>query len=252
MTKAIDYTNIADLYDFYVKTDVDIPFFLNEAKKCAGEVLELMAGTGRVSIPLIEAGIRLTCIDKSPEMLMVLRQKLKQRNLCAQIYEMDVCEMRLGKEFDLIFIPFHSFSEILSPVDQRNALASIHHHLSQNGYFICTLHNPVVRLSRVTGEKQLLGEFPMAKQGILCLWTSERYNFESHLVHGNQIYEIYDNKDKLQSSIDLQLQFYLYTKIEFEDLITSAGFTIAALYGDYSYASFIDNTSPFMIYVLRE
>jgi 2-polyprenyl-3-methyl-5-hydroxy-6-metoxy-1,4-benzoquinol methylase len=56
---------IADLYDVYVTTTVDVPFFLEELKTTSGPVLELMAGTGRLSLPLAEAGARLTCVDIS-------------------------------------------------------------------------------------------------------------------------------------------------------------------------------------------
>ena len=57
----MDYSLIADLYDSYVQTALDTPFFLGETRNVKGEVLELMAGTGRVSIPLLEQGVRLTC-----------------------------------------------------------------------------------------------------------------------------------------------------------------------------------------------
>lgn len=40
---------VADIYDSYVTTTDDIPFFVEESRKAAGPVLELMAGTGRVS-----------------------------------------------------------------------------------------------------------------------------------------------------------------------------------------------------------
>lgn len=35
-----------------------------------------MYGTGRISIPVLEAGVNLTCMDASPAMLGILRQKL--------------------------------------------------------------------------------------------------------------------------------------------------------------------------------
>jgi hypothetical protein len=49
------YERIADLYDAFVTTDVDIPFFLEEARKAGGPILELMAGTGRLTIPLAQS-----------------------------------------------------------------------------------------------------------------------------------------------------------------------------------------------------
>ena len=141
MFELAGFSRIADLYDTYVQVDFDIPFFLQETRKTSGEVLELMSGTGRVSLPLVQAGVRLTCVDKSAEMLAVLRQKLAERGLAATTVPVDVCELDLGKRFDLILIPFHSFSEIISPDDQRRALLRIQEHLAPNGRFICTLGN---------------------------------------------------------------------------------------------------------------
>ena len=69
---AMDYSRVAELYDAYVTTDFDVAFFLTEAHG-AKHVLELMSGTGRLSLPLIRAGARLTCVDNSPEMLAILR-----------------------------------------------------------------------------------------------------------------------------------------------------------------------------------
>ena len=65
----IQWDAVASLYDSYVTATFDVPFFLAEAKAVPGPVLELMAGTGRVSLPLVEAGVPLTCVDASGAML---------------------------------------------------------------------------------------------------------------------------------------------------------------------------------------
>jgi hypothetical protein len=54
----INYDSVADVYDLYVTSDLDIEFYLAEADKAQGKVLELMCGTGRVSIPLLEVGVQ--------------------------------------------------------------------------------------------------------------------------------------------------------------------------------------------------
>ena len=251
MEKAIDYTRIAEIYDIYVDTDFDIPFFLKEAKKYPAKVLEMMSGTGRVSIPLIEAGIDLSCLDNSPEMLNIFRNKLKERNLSARIYEMDVCEMSLDKKFPLIFIPFHSFSEILSPADQHKTLALIHQHLTINGRFVCTLHNPQIRLEQVDGQLRLIKKCPLSEnQGFLLLKIAENYDPDTHIVNGLQIFELYDQAGIIRSKIEMNIQFYLHQKKDFEKLVKSAGFKVVDLYGDYDYAEFVEPTSPFMIWIL--
>ena len=134
---SIDYSRLAEIYDIYVRVTQDIPFFLRETKKTDGSVLELMAGTGRLSLPLLAAGIDLTCVDRSPEMLVILRKKLAARGMIAPIYQMDVCQLALARQYDLILLPFNSFSEITSQADQLLALRRIYDHLADGGRLVC-------------------------------------------------------------------------------------------------------------------
>ena len=64
---------MADVYDLYVTSDLDVGFYVAEAGKVREKVLELMCGTGRVSVPLLEAGVDLTCVDASEVALLVRR-----------------------------------------------------------------------------------------------------------------------------------------------------------------------------------
>jgi ubiquinone/menaquinone biosynthesis C-methylase UbiE len=92
MNYALDYERIAHLYDSYCRFTDDLPFFLQECKKTKSSVLELMCGTGRISIPLLEAGVNLTCVDASPAMLAILRQKLAARGLSASVMQANIPE----------------------------------------------------------------------------------------------------------------------------------------------------------------
>ena len=47
----------------------DVPFWTRVAKQARGPVLELGCGTGRISLPLARAGVRLVGIDRSSAML---------------------------------------------------------------------------------------------------------------------------------------------------------------------------------------
>jgi SAM-dependent methyltransferase len=252
VANSIDWARVADLYDTYVRTDLDIPFFLNQARKTTGKVLELMSGTGRVALPLIEAGVRLTCVDASAEMLAILRTKLAERNLSAPVYQMDVRALKIATRFDLIFIPFHSFAELPSPEDQRQTLARISEHLADNGRFICTLHNPRVRLKRVDGQLRSWGKYPFKDHGTLLFWGLENYDSDTHLVNGWEFFEEYDSNGILRSKRAVELHFRVVEKQEFEDLAKATGFKVVALYGDYACSTFDEATSPFMIWVLQK
>src|SRR5919202_1689975 len=141
----IDYDRVADVYDLYVTSDLDIDFYVEEISKVRGKVLELMCGTGRVSVPLLEAGVDLTCVDASEGMLARLEERLRARKLEARVLRADVRHLDLHEQFDLALIPFNSFSELVSPRDRELALGAAHGCLKEGGRLICPLHDPAVR-----------------------------------------------------------------------------------------------------------
>jgi len=249
---AMDYDRVAHLYDAYVQTEFDIPFFLREAQKARGPVLELTAGTGRVSIPLLRAGIDLTCVDSSADMLDVLRGKLRTEELTAEVVCADVCHLSLDKHFALICIPFHSFAELTDLDQQRRALQVIRTHLAPQGRFICTLHNPSVRLKCVTGQRRKLGDFPLPDGNMLALSSVENYDAISGCVSGTQFYEVRNCDGMVLANMAVDLHFRLPFHHEFQSLADAAGFVPVHLYGDYSYAPFDPEKSPVMIWVLGE
>jgi SAM-dependent methyltransferase len=249
---AMDYSKVASLYDLYANADSDVPFFVQAAQE-RQSVLELMCGTGRLSIPLIEAGVRLSCLDSSAEMLNVFRGKLRARGISVPIYEMDASNFSLAARYDLVIIPFNSFAEISDPLEQEKSLKAIHAHLLEGGRLICTLHNPPVRLASVDGRLQQRGIFPLPESdGHLLLSTVENYDPATRLVKGAQFYELYDTGGVLQSKRFVQLTFYLHGKDDFEGLVRSQGFEVEALYGDYQRAEFDPQRSPFMIWSLAK
>ncbi len=249
-----DYDAIADLYDLYLLLTFDIDFFVDQAKKVSGEVLELMSGTGRVSVPLLEAGVKLTCVDSSARSNAILQKKLTEKRLKADVRTMDVCKLSVGRQFSLVIIPFHSFAHIVSLDDQRAALDRIRRHLQPGGTFICTLLNPKPRREVITGHLRLLGEFPVpASDGRLLLWTVEDYaDDEKRIVEAHQFYEEYDANGVLARKRLLALKFRLSSREEFESLAHAAGFRVKALYGDYSRADFDPEQSAFMIWILEK
>jgi ubiquinone/menaquinone biosynthesis C-methylase UbiE len=94
----IDYDRVADIYDLYAIYDLVVGFFVEEAGKVRGKVLDLMCGTGRVSVPLLEAEVDLTCVDASEGMLTRLQERLHACGLAAQVVRADVRYLDLREE----------------------------------------------------------------------------------------------------------------------------------------------------------
>jgi len=245
----IDWDSVAEIYDLYVTADYDVPFFLAETAKAEGPVLELTAGTGRLSLPLARAGVRLTCVDGSPGMLAVLSRKLKERGLHAEVRRADVCELELEMSFALAILPFQAFMEIVGQERQRRALGAVFAALDAGGRFICTLHNPAVRRAQVDGVLRVVGRFP-TPDGSLVVSGFE--NGGQPVVTRLQFFEIFGDDGHLRSKQLLPMEFELIEKDSFESMAQDAGFRIVELYGSYDRSPFDADRSPVMIWVLQK
>ena len=243
----IDYDSIAEIYDLYVAADYDIPFFLQETAKIDGPVLELTAGTGRLSMALIQAGVRLTCVDGSAGMLSVLSRKLTERRLSAEVLCCDICELELAARFQLALLPFQSFMEIVVESRQRQALSAVFACLLPGGRFICTMHNPAVRRAQVDGKLHLVGRFP-TRDGSLVVSGFEQGG--QPLVQRLQFFEFFDSNGRLTSKRQLPMEFEFIERDRFETMAHDAGFQVLELYGGYDRSLFVADRSPVMIWVL--
>lgn len=248
MVKSINFDKVSDIYDYYVNVDFDIPFYLNETKNCDSEILELMCGTGRVSIPLLESGKKMTCIDYSKGMLETFSKKIDRFKDKVKLIEMDVTQLDLKRKYKMIILPFHSISEITSSEKQFDALECISKHLEENGTFILTLQNPNKRLKQADGSLRILGEFPIDNSRKAILSSMNQYDEKEKVVNGYQFYEIYNNSNVLIEKRCLKIQFKPLSDKELKSMIERLNLKIVETYGDYSYSEFNDQTSDFIIY----
>jgi SAM-dependent methyltransferase len=242
------YARIAEQYDAFVTTDADIAFFVELAQQTQGPVLELMAGTGRVTLSLVANGAQVVAVDYSPEMLARLRTKLQEAGAQAEIQLQDIRHLALDQTFALIVIPFQAFPEITDVHDQLRALQAIQAHLAPGGRFVCTLHNPPVRRRTIDGQLRLARRYSVEADQVF-VWLVE-HRMDNQVVEVNEFFERYDVTGLLREKRWSSVAFHLLEKSAFESLIQSVGFEVVALYGNYEQAPFEEETSPFMIWVL--
>lgn len=249
MNKNIDFGFVADIYDDYVNVNFDIPFYKSLCKKYKGNILELMCGTGRVSLPLINEGILLTCVDYSQEMLDVFSKKVIDNSV--PLICQDVCELDINKKFDLIFIPFNSITEITDKEKRKQAIKKIYEHLSDDGDFFVTLYNPEYRLKSADGNIKCMGKYDISGNRSLIITYYNLYNQSANIVYGTQFYEIFDNNNKLIDKRFLNISFTLVSKEEITDMATELGFELKKIYGDYNFGDF-NESSMFMNFLFTK
>ena len=251
------YAEIADLYDSLVQLDEDVPFFLERATAADGPAIELMAGTGRVSVPLLEQGVALTCVDASPEMLAHLRAKifahgLEATLLCADVRRLDEHSW-LRESFALGLIPFNSLSELVDEADRVAALRCARDCLVPGGELVCTLHNPVVRRRTLASVGPAAARrFPHpAGLGEVLFWLDAALDEDSGVVAGTQHFETYSPSGELVDARRVAVRFSLPERTWFERVAAELGLRVDSLLGDYRGGAFDEATSPTMIWRLR-
>lgn len=244
-----DYDVISDIYDVYNTADYDIDFYLERYISFQGRAAELMAGTGRLSIPLLRNGIKLDCVDISKGLLDRLTDKLSELQISADVYCQDIRELHLNGLYDLVIIGFNSLSEIVDYDDRRRVFNSVKNLLTDSGEFIFTLYNPAYRRKLINSDLSLVNEHNIREDKMLFFMSSFE---ENEIVNVFQLYELYDKKNNLKSKRILNLKFKLIERVEIERHISEYGFAIKEFYGDFDGSEFNDEVSPFMIYILKK
>jgi SAM-dependent methyltransferase len=246
----MDYSRFAHFYDSCVHFDADLQFFVEECLAARGSVLELMAGTGRVTVELVKSGIHPTCVDSSREMLAQLADKTPAESrhiVCA-----DVRGLPFSRAFSIAILPFNSFSELVSEEDRYIALDSVQAALAPGGRFICTLYNPAFRIRSVNPQQQVTARFlsPSGRGQVLFSIASE-YDADRGVVSGTQIFKTVAD-DELVDEVSVPIEFCLPSQVWFAEAATASGFEVEALFGDYDRSEYHPESSPYMIWCLRK
>jgi SAM-dependent methyltransferase len=107
-----------------------------------GPALELGIGTGRVALPLAEAGIEVHGIDASEAMLAKLKTKLGGGRIPVTVGSFG--DFSLETRFRLVYVVFNTFFGLLTQDEQVSAFQAVAHHLTPDGVFVMQAFVPDV------------------------------------------------------------------------------------------------------------
>jgi ubiquinone/menaquinone biosynthesis C-methylase UbiE len=124
----------------------DVAFYERLAREGGGPVLEIGCGTGRITVPLAQAGLEVTGVDRSEAMLTMARRKFSTFPTSVQVHvslvNQDMTALNLGQRFSFVLVPFRSFQHILTIDLQRESLRAIRRHLAPTGRLALHLFDP--------------------------------------------------------------------------------------------------------------
>lgn len=239
----------AAYYDYYsTGVEGDAEFYVREAQEAGSPVLELGCGTGRILIPVAQAGVDIVGLDRAPSMLSVAGERIAtldpeiRRRI--ELVEGDMRDFFLGRRFRLAMIPYRAFLHLLTSEDQQRALVCIREHLEEEGRLVLNVFDP--RLDTIAAHSGPLGaslkqtsEFLHPDTGHrVVVWDTRRYDPGRQMIEQYFIFEELDGEGSVVSKRYVPLRLRYVYRYEMEYLLRICGFRVEALYGDFGRGPF--------------
>jgi len=248
------YDAWADIYDsVYSYVRDDIPFYVEMALGSGGPVLELGCGTGRVAIPVAEAGVNITGLDFSQAMLEVARRNERQRATLSgsiTLLHADMRDFHLDERFALVIIPFRGFLSLLTVEDQVKTLGAIKSHLAPGGRLAFNVFVPDLDMLVQEGDTPYhLRDVTDPDTGRpMVLWHQSAYDNHNQIMDVRIIAEELDEKGTMLRRFYRDFRIRYAHRWEIYHLLETCGFKVEGLYGDFDRSPF-DESSTEMVWV---
>lgn len=143
------YELLARYYDqIHAPLTADLPFVLQLAQENGGPVLDLGCGTGRLLLPLAEAGYQVTGVDNSPQMLKIAGDRLAAKppdvRELVTLWEKDIrnlAQEQITTKYSLALLSYNTLLHI--PEGEIGSLLNgIAGMLRSGGQLLIDLENP--------------------------------------------------------------------------------------------------------------
>lgn len=245
--QTIELYNNGRRYDAMFPEEHDFSFFKAEVEKAGDPVLELCCGTGRILLPLLEAGFSCSGIDSSQEMIDVAKEKISQQGYEANLIVADASSFDLGKKFETIIIGFNSIGHFTTYNQIIGLLNSVSGHLETNGTFIIDVFVPAMELLLGGDEEELKFKYTDPVSGeMLELWESYSYDTATQIKTATWR-SVKDGETRIKEEFKIKMFF----PQELDAMLKLNGFEIIEKYGFYDYSKFSDQ-SPKQLVICKK
>ncbi len=246
------YAAIPELYDVeHAGFADDIPLYLNIAEAVGDPILELGCGTGRVLLPLAEAGFRVTGLDRSAPMLRRAVAAAREAGVgeSVSVVERDMTEADKtpGGPFGLVLVPLNGLLHLADPGMQRAALAAMRRALDPRGQLVLDLFNPTPESLRAFDRTAVHeGSWTLPDGARVDKFGSRRLHAASQIIETDLWYDLLDGGGGLRRVRTSYSMRYVH-RAELELMLELAGFAEWEIYGSYDLDPFDDGSDRLLV-----
>jgi SAM-dependent methyltransferase len=205
-------------------------FYLEEARRNRGSVLDVACGSGRLTVPLARAGVDITGVDISESMLAAARAKAAVAAVPVRFHLADMRNFELPILFSTILIPGNSLLHLLTVEDLLACLANVRRHLTADGRLVFDISkwDPHV-LARPAGTRYRAFRVSDAALGEITAEEASDYDAARQIRHttlylsapGRPDFRVFDYQLRVIFPEELRL------------LLDAAGFQFESRYGEF-------------------
>jgi SAM-dependent methyltransferase len=227
----------------------DFAFWLDLASRQGNPVLELACGTGRLTIPLAQAGFEVTGVDHDTRMLAFLKDRITlDLSHRIALVQADATDFRFARRFSLVFLGCNTYSTLKADSRARTLLA-VREQLLPEGIFAASMPNPVV----IAGLPDY-GELEI-EEDFIHPWSGNPVQVSSEYTKDDECYRLKWHYDHLLPNgiVDRITMETTHTLASVDDYLAEvkrASLRTSAIFGDYDYSDY-NQDSPYLILCLK-
>jgi SAM-dependent methyltransferase len=216
----------------------ELEWYLKYARITGGPILELACGTGRLLIPIAQAGYRIHGLDLSEAMLRLLKMKMYRLDPDARrrirLYRGDMLRFSSPISYPLEILAYNSLQELETPSDHGLCFKRAYACLRKGGYFLLMIGR-TDRDRYGDGKKYVVDWFDAPAVDVES-GVSVGSRSVSHLdakasqIVLKEIFVIRRN-DRCEEKIELVHYIPLLTASEYRSMLETAGFSVRSYSG---------------------
>lgn len=231
------YAAITDLYDLeHGDYTDDLDLYLNLAAMIGDPIVEVGCGTGRVLVPLAQAGHRVTGTDSSDAMLARAEQAVNRAGVSERVTlkrgEMGDVPPSPHGPFGLAIVALNGLLHLDSPDAQRSALRALHDALDPRGQLVLDVFNPTPEALRALDGVHHEGSWRQDDGTMVQKFSSRRVHPSSQTIATDLWYDLVASSGALKRIATSYQMRYLH-RSELVLILELAGFVEWQVYGSY-------------------
>lgn len=219
----------ADLYDMeFRERSHELPLLMKLASG-ASSILEVACGTGRLSLPLAQAGHAVSGLDICSTLVMKARSKATLAETEIDFYVEDARSFRHQQKYDLIVFVANALQHLVEADDALVALENCRVHLQSGGYLLLEVMMPdAAKLSQPDGHRKLHKQIRTGEGAMLEVWRTIRHDPILQILHLQL--------DYLQEAVLISqkvIKMRMFYPQEIRQLLQRAGLKVVRAWGGY-------------------